>query len=108
MITGSKEKISIEESIPKAVLIIELSPKNAATEVIGVMTLKSVWPWILCVISKLSNKVWESKSVPPSEIKLPSAYLIENLPSLSEVVIFSSSSATKFSFSSMKTLAPEI
>ena len=42
--TGSKEKISIEESIPKAVLIIELSSKNAATEVIGVMTLKSVWP----------------------------------------------------------------
>ena len=46
--------------------------------------------------------------MPPREIKVPSAYLMVNLPSLLEVVAFSVSSATKFEFSSIKISAPEI
>ena len=106
--TGSKVKTSIVASMPRAALTNELSCIKAATEVKGVIALKSLWPVILCEISKLSNKVCESKSVPPREIKLPSAYLMVNLPSLSEIVEFSVASATKFSFTSIKTFALEI
>ena len=46
--------------------------------------------------------------MPPRETKLPSAYLIVNFPSLSEVVEFSVASAIKLAFSSIKTSAPVI
>ena len=60
------------------------------------------------MIKRLSRSVCESRSVPPIETKLPLAYLIVNLPSLSEVVAFSEVSAIKFAFSSINTSAPDI
>ena len=106
--TGSKVKISIDASIPSAVLTREASSIKAAMEVTGVTALKSEWPVSLWVIKRLSKRVWESKSVPPMDTKLPLAYLIVNLPSLSEVVEFSFESNTQSSSSSIKTSAPEI
>ena len=70
--------------------------------------LKSEWPINLCMIRRLSKRVCESKSVPPIDTKLPLAYLIVNLPSLSEVVEFSFESQVQLSSSSMHTSAPEI
>lgn len=106
--TGSNVKISIEASIPRAALTAELSSINAAMDVTGVMALKSEWPSSLWVIKRLSNRVWESKSVPPIETKLPLAYLMVNLPSLSDVVEFSLASQVQLLSSSIHTSAPEI
>ena len=106
--TGSKAKTSIEESIPSATLTNDASSIKVAIEVIGVTALNSEWPVSLWEIKRLSKIVWESWSVPPKETKLPLAYLMINLPSLSEVVEFSVESALQLSFSSMNTLAPEI
>ena len=108
MATGSKVKTSIDTSIPNAALTNEASSINAATEVTGVTALKSEWPVSLCVIKRLSKRVCESKSVPPIDTKLPLAYLIVNLPSLSEVVEFSLESQVQLSSSSIHTSAPEI
>ena len=66
---------------------------NAATEVIGVTTLKSVWPVKLCVSNKLSKSILVSRSVPPKLTKYPLSYRKVNLPSLSEVVELSLVSA---------------
>ena len=71
--TGSKVKTSIVESIPRAALTNEASSIKAAIEVTGVTALKSEWPESLCVIKSLSKRVWESKSVPPIDSKLPLA-----------------------------------
>ena len=71
--TGSKVETSMDESIPRAELTSEASAIKAATEVTGVTALKSEWPVSLCVISKLSKSVCESKSVPPIDTKLPFA-----------------------------------
>ena len=60
------------------------------------------------MINKLSKRAWESKSVPPMDTKLPLAYLIVNLPSLSEVVEDSFESQVQLSSSSIQTSAPEI
>ena len=98
----------MDESIPNAALTREASSIKAATEVTGVTALKSEWPVSLWVIKRLSKRVWESKSVPPIETKLPLAYLIVNLPSLSEVVVFSFESQVQLSSSSIQTSAPEI
>ena len=106
--TGSTVKTSIDESIPSAALTREASSIKAATEVTGVTALNSEWPVSLCVIKRLSKRVCESKSVPPIETKLPLAYLMVNLPSLSEVVEFSFESNNQSSSSSIKTSAPEI
>ena len=57
-------------------------------------------------MSRLSKRVLESKSVPPILTKKPLAYLIVNLPSLSEVVELSVESATQLLSSSTKTSAP--
>ena len=86
----------------------ELSSINAAIDVTGVMALKSEWPSSLWVIKRLSNRVWESKSVPPIETKLPLAYLMVNLPSLSDVVEFSLASQVQLLSSSIHTSAPEL
>ena len=42
--TGSKVKTSIDESIPRTLLMEELSFKNDATDVTGVITLNSEYP----------------------------------------------------------------
>ena len=60
------------------------------------------------MIKRLSKKVCESRSVPPIEIKFPLAYLMVNLPSLSEVVEDSLESQVQLSSSSIQTSAPEI
>ena len=60
------------------------------------------------VIEKFSKGIMESKSMPPILIKFPSANLIENLPSLSEIAWLSLKSRTKLSFWSINTSAPEI
>ena len=81
---------------------------KAAIEVTGVMALNSVWPVSFCVIRKLSNRFWESRSVPPMETKFPLEYLRVNLPSLSDVVELSFESSIQSPSSSIKTSAPEI
>ena len=106
--TGSKVETSMDESIPRAELTSEASAIKAATEVTGVTALKSEWPVSLCVIKRLSKSVCESKSVPPIDTKLPLAYLMVNLPSLSEVVEFSLASQVQLSSSSIHTSAPEM
>ena len=95
-------------SRPNDVFIFSGALIKAANEVTGVTALKSEWPVSLWVIKRLSKRVWESRSVPPIETKLPLAYLIVNLPSLSEVVEFSFESLAQSSFSSINTSAPEI
>ena len=106
--TGSKLEISIESSIPKDILILAGVLIKAITEVTGVITLKSVCPVNLWVNKKSFNSIWESKSLPPIETKLPLSYLSVNLPRLSDVVEFSSASESQFSFSSINTSEPVI
>ena len=89
-------------------MINELSCIKAATDVTGVKALKSVWPSKAWVIKKFSNNTWESRSVPPIETKLPLAYLIVNLPSLSDVVEDSFESHVQLLSSSIHTSAPDI
>ena len=92
----------------RALLTLEPFSINEATVVTGVITLKSLCPVSLWFNKKLSNKTWESKSVPPIETKFPSVYLKVNAPLLSEVVLFSFASRAKLLFSSIKISAPEI
>ena len=91
--TGSITPISRDASIPSVTLIKLASVIKAATEVTGVTALKFEWPVSLWTISKLSNALPESRSVPPKLIRFPSEYLIVNLPSLSDVVVSSPESA---------------
>ena len=106
--TGSKIVISIELSIPRAALILDGDSINDAIVVMGVTTLKSVYPLKAWEIKKLSNWIWESKSVPPMDNKLPFEYLIKNLPSLSDVVDASLSPQIQSSFSSTHISDPDI
>ena len=105
--TGSVTFISIVLSIPKALLILFGESMKAATDVTGVITMKSLWPDNLLSIKRRSIRLPVSKSKPPKLIRFPSIYRrSSNLPSLSVVVFFSSLSFSKLLFSSMKISAP--
>ena len=69
----------MELSMPSAVFRIDESDKKEATEVMGEITLKLLCPINLWLINNLSRSIWVSKSVPPIDNRLPSAYLILNM-----------------------------
>ena len=84
--------------MPKMLCTCEASVKNAATEVTGVMALKSSSETGFCTSSKLSKGFWVSKSLPPTETKLPAVRFKVKLPASSDEPVDSPSSAVKLSF----------
>ena len=100
---GSVVAISMELSIPRAALILSGVAIRAATEVTGVITNRSLCSESLLTRRSVSRKFPESTSVPPMLVRLPEVYFKEvNLPSESEVVLFSPLSRMKLLFSSTK------